>query len=93
MDPAFSWDPVKARANLAKHGVEFAEAAGVFRDTLSITLLDAAHSDREERFITIGMSPKNRLLVVVHTDIGDVIRIISARQATPREIRAYEESK
>jgi uncharacterized DUF497 family protein len=88
----FHWDPAKARANLKKHGVSFEEAATVFGDPLSLTLVDPEHSSREEsRFILLGQAASGRLLVVAHTETGDDIRLISARLATPRERRSYEE--
>jgi uncharacterized protein len=85
------WDNGKARQNLKKHGVSFEEAATVFGDPLSLTIIDPSHSDHEERFIIIGESIRRRPLVVVHTERGDNIRIISARVGTPRERRTYEE--
>ena len=87
----FEWDPVKARMNLRKHGVAFKEAATVFKDPLSITIYDPDHSEEEERSILFGSSAAGRLLMVAHTDRGDRIRIISARELTRRERRAYEE--
>jgi uncharacterized protein len=84
------WDPTKAASNAAKHGVSFEEAATVFLDVLSLTIADPDHSFQEERFITMGRSAAGRLLVVVHTDRVDAIRLISAREATPRERRTYE---
>ncbi|HVN37127.1 MAG TPA: BrnT family toxin [Myxococcota bacterium] len=87
----FEWDPDKARANVAKHGVSFEEAIACFRDPLSLTILDPDHSERENRFVLIGQSSTRRLLVVVHTDRGEAIRLISARRATRRERRAYEQ--
>jgi uncharacterized protein len=87
----FEWDPKKARSNIARHGVTFEEAATVFGDRLSLTILDPIHSSSEHRFVTIGLSANGRLLVVVHTDRGDAIRIISARRANTRERRTYEE--
>lgn len=87
----FEWDNRKARQNLRKHVVSFEEAATVFGDLLSLTIVDQSHSDDEERFVIIGESIQGRLLVVVHTERGDNIRIISARVATPRERRDYEE--
>lgn len=86
----FAWDPNKARANIQNHGVTFEEASTVFGDTLSLTIYDEEHSDTEDRLIIIGMSHKNRLLVVVHVDRGDILRIISARQATAFERKTYE---
>jgi uncharacterized DUF497 family protein len=88
----FEWDPNKAARNLQKHGVSFGEAATVFQDDLSISVPDPDHSLEEERFITVGVSSQNRLLMVAHTERGDSIRIISARELTPRERRQYEEA-
>jgi len=85
------WAPEKARSNLQKHGVSFEEAATVLSDTLSSTIEDPLHSDEEDRFVTIGQSYTGRTLVVVHTDRGDRVRIISARCAGPRERKDYEE--
>jgi uncharacterized DUF497 family protein len=73
--------------------VEFSEAATVFGDDLSVTIPDPDHSGEEDRFITVGMSDQGRLLVVSHTDREDRTRIISARKATRRERKAYEEAK
>jgi len=87
------WDPGKARQNLRKHGVSFEEAAGVLGDTLSSTTPDPLHSVEEQRFVTIGASHTGRLVVVVHTDRGDNIRIISARLATSQERKTYEQGK
>ena len=87
----FEWDPAKAAENLAKHGVSFEEAATVFRDTLSATGTDPDHSVGEERFIIFGVSTSGRLLVVAHTEHGDIIRIISARLVTQGERKIYEE--
>jgi uncharacterized DUF497 family protein len=87
----FEWDPDKARENEAKHGVSFPEASTVFGDPLSITVPDPDHSIGEARFITIGMSHQQRLVVVAHADRDDVIRLISARVATRGERKKYEE--
>ena len=87
----FEWDPTKARMNLRKHGVAFREAATAFKDLLGITIFDPDHSDEEERVITFGFSAAGRLLMVAHTDLGDRIRIISARELTRGEREAYEE--
>jgi uncharacterized DUF497 family protein len=92
MDLLFEWNRRKARDNVVKHGVTFDEATTVFEDWLSITIVDPLHSDEEERFVLIGHSHRNRLLVVVHTERGDRIRIISARRATAKERRSYEEN-
>jgi len=86
----FEWDPQKAKSNIEKHGVSFEEASTAFRDTLSLTIDDPLHSIEEERLVLIGMSHKNRLLVVVHTERGEDIRIISARKATKIERNNYE---
>jgi uncharacterized protein len=91
MVPIFRWHPEKARSNLRKHGVTFEEAASVFRDVLSVTIGDPLHSTEESRFVTIGWSNQGRTLVVVHSEVGEMIRIISARFATRRERRRYEE--
>lgn len=86
------WDPTKARINRRKHGVTFEEATTVFTDPLSSTIPDPLHSEDEERFIIIGQSIQQRLLVVVHTDRGNRIRIISARVANAHERKTYEEA-
>ena len=87
----FEWDRAKARFNLSKHGVSFEEAATMFGDPLSLTISDPGHSEEEDRFVTMGVSSKLRTIVVVHTDRGGHIRIISARLATTRERKEYEE--
>jgi hypothetical protein len=91
MELNFEWDEEKARTTLKKHGVSFAEATTVFGDSFAVTIDDPLHSIDEERFVTIGYSEAQRLLVVVHTDRGDNIRIISARTATRRERQTYEQ--
>jgi uncharacterized DUF497 family protein len=87
----FEWDEDKAEANERKHGVSFTEAQTVFGDPLSLTGYDPHHSDEEDRYITMGTSVEQRLLVVSHTDRGDRVRIISAREATRKERRDYED--
>lgn len=87
----FEWDPRKAAANLKRHGVSFEEAATAFRDPLSATARDPDHSVGEDRFITFGVSNRGRVLAVSHTERGDILRIISARQATKGERKIYEE--
>ena len=87
----FEWDPRKAESNLRKHGVSFTEAGTVFGDNLAITVPDPDHSKDEERYISIGWSNHRRLLMVSHTDRNDRIRIISARELTRNERKAYEE--
>ena len=91
MPLGFEWDEAKAAANLTKHGVSFEEAATVFGDPLSLTIPDPAHSQAEDRFVIIGQSHRRKLLVVVHTERGDNIRVISARRASKRERKVYEE--
>jgi uncharacterized protein len=88
----FEWNPNKVTRNLRKHGVTFEEAATVFRDDLGITVPDPDHSMEEDRFITVGLSSQDRLLMIAHAERGDCIRIISARELTPRERRQYEEA-
>jgi hypothetical protein len=88
----FTWDPRKAAQNRHTHGVDFREAATVFDDALSTTFPDVDHSVGERRFLIIGLSAAGRILVVAHTEAGDTIRIISARRATRREQRFYEEN-
>jgi hypothetical protein len=87
----FEWDPAKAELNLRKHGVAFKDAATVFRDPLGITVFDPDHSEEEDRFITVGFSGDGRLPTVGHTDRGERIRIINARELTQAEREAYEE--
>jgi uncharacterized protein len=85
------WDARKAEANRRKHGISFREAATVFSDPLSVDIGDP-HIDagREPRHVTVGISDAGRTLVVVYTDDGSVIRLISARRATKRERHDYE---
>ena len=87
----FEWNDAKARSDLAKHGVSFHEAPTVFGDPLSVTVRDPAHSQEEDRFVTIGVSSVLNTVVVAHTERGDSIRIISARRATALERRSYEQ--
>ncbi len=91
MKLSFEWDEGKAKANARKHNVGFEEAITVFGDPLSITMPDPDHSRHEERYISIGTSNRDRVLVVVYTERGTRIRIISCRKATARERRGYEE--
>ena len=88
----FEWDPDKARQNVEKHGVSFEEAATVFDDPIFITVADDEHSIYEERYITIGLSNRGRLLIFAHADRQGRIRIISARRATKKEERFYAEA-
>lgn len=91
MSIKFEWDTRKARQNLRKHQIDFTEASTVFADTLSITIPDPDHSENEERCVTIGLSNRHRLLVVIYTEEEETIRIISARTADRLERRKYEE--
>jgi uncharacterized DUF497 family protein len=86
------WDPAKARANFAKHGVRFADAVIALEDDSALTIRDLS-SEGEERWVTMGLDASGRLLVVVYTWRGERVRLISARQATPHERRQYEDSK
>lgn len=87
----FSWDPRKAAGNERKHHVTFEEAVTAFGDLLSVTIPDPDHSAVESRYLLLGVSELNRLLVVAHAEQGDDIRIINARLATRRERISYEE--
>jgi hypothetical protein len=87
----FEFDRTKAASNLTKHGVSFAEAMTVFGDPLASTLTDDQHSTDESRFITVGMSSRQRILFVVYTETVSSIRLIGARPATAAEIKQYEE--
>jgi uncharacterized DUF497 family protein len=89
----FAWSRTKAAGNERKHGVSFREAITVFGDALSLTAYDPDHSDSEDRFITMGTSAAGRLLVVVHADRDERTRIISAREATRRERKDYEDGR
>lgn len=95
MKTLFEWDENKARANLEKHKVSFDEARTIFVDPFLLTFVDELHSDEEERFISIGRSESNRVLLAVHTEREEkdetiIIRIISCRKATSIERRRYE---
>jgi len=95
MEYRFEWDPRKAGLNWSKHGVRFEQAATVFRDPRALSLFDEAHSAKEDRWITLGISATGTPLVVHHTfDQTDSetfqIRIISSRKATRREIRQHK---
>ncbi len=87
----FEWDSEKAQSNLDKHGLSFDEAATAFGDPLSLTISDPDHSDDEDRFVLMGHSYAGQTVVVVFTERGERIRIISARLATSQERRTYEE--
>jgi uncharacterized DUF497 family protein len=88
----FEWNPEKAEANLKKHGVSFEEAQTVFGDFLARIFNDEEHSFEEKRNGIVGHSTKKRLLIISFTEKeNDTIRIISARETTPRERRKYED--
>ena len=86
----FEWDETKDRANRRKHGVSFEEATTVFADPFAGTIADPDHSVGETRYVTIGISTSNRLIVVSHTEEGETTRIISAREANAHERKTYE---
>jgi uncharacterized DUF497 family protein len=89
----FEWDPTKARRNVRKHGIALERAATVFLDPAALSEFDAQHSEREERWVTMGVDMAGVVLVVCHTyheaAAGAMIRLISARKATKREARQY----
>ncbi|MDH2918172.1 MAG: BrnT family toxin [Sideroxydans sp.] len=87
----FEWDEQKATSNIQKHGVSFDEAVTVFADEMALTFADTDHFETEERSRTYGISNKARLLVVVHTERRNNVRIISARKATRYEKNIYNE--
>jgi uncharacterized DUF497 family protein len=89
----FEWDPLKAAKNLKRHGVSFPEATTVFGDPFELTIPDPDHSLDEQRFLSVGMSAGNRLLLVSYTERGSIIRIIHARTAASKERRAYDSGK
>jgi uncharacterized DUF497 family protein len=85
----FEWDYQKAERNMRKHGISFDEAVTVFSDPMALTFLDTDHSETEDRSRTYGVSNKGRLLVVVHAERRNHLRIISARKATRHEKSIY----
>ena len=86
----FEWDREKARLNLKKHEVAFDEAKTVFEDLFNVDLYDPKHSEGENRYLIVGQSSKERILIVSYTERNDKIRIISARRVTPKERTDYE---
>ncbi len=93
---SFDWDPRKAARNFKDHGVSFEEAQSVFYDDYAVQFFDEEHSDNKERFVLLGMSLRQRVLVVCHCERGDdgeVIRLVSARRATKRESSYYKGPK
>jgi uncharacterized protein len=91
MNLIFEWDENKAKTNLKDHKVSFDEAKTVFNDQFLVTFPDPERSQEEQRYINLGCSSKGRVLVVIHTERGENIRLISARKATKSERRDYEE--
>lgn len=96
MKCTFEWDPQKAQVNVQKHDIRFSQAATIFRDPNALSIFDEAHSQDEERWITLGIDNLGRLLVVIHTfrEMASEqwkIRLISARKATKSEIKQYQE--
>ena len=87
----FEWDAEKAAANLKKHGVSFQEAATAFGDPFSATIADPDHSEDEDRYVLLGETYQGRLVVVVHADRDETVRIVSARLASRRERKSYEQ--
>jgi len=92
----FEWDPLKARKNFRKHGITFERAASVFMDPMAMSILDDRSSQKEDRWITMGMDRSGILLLVCHAhrqehEDTSQIRIISARKATKNEVRQYME--
>jgi uncharacterized DUF497 family protein len=98
MELLFEWDENKVRENLKKHKVSFEEAKTVFNDPLLITFPDEEHSQTEDRYISIGTSAPNKVLLVIHTERETaedtlIIRLISCRKATASEQKTYEEGE
>ena len=93
----FEWDAIKAYENQGKHGITFDEAATIFKDPKALSIFDPDHSETEDRWITMGFSEKEKLLIVIHTfreeaENNFIVRIISCRKATKQEIKTYGES-
>jgi len=89
----FEWDAAKAEGNYRKHGVSFEDAVTAFRDPLAILLSDPSHSIEEERYLVLGRTDSDRLIVIAFVERPPRTRLISARLATRRERRQYEEAK
>jgi hypothetical protein len=92
----FEWDPIKTRDNLDKHGVAFEEGATVFKDPKAMSIFDPDHGETEDRWVTMGISEKGRLLIVIHafrkeSEDAVTIRTISSRKATKHETASYGE--
>ena len=91
MGYTFEWDPEKADSNIQKHGVSFDEASTVFGDPLSLLMPDPDHSADEQRYVVLGVSAQQKLLVVAFAERPPNTRLISARRATRAERKRYEE--
>ncbi|WPE18423.1 BrnT family toxin [Candidatus Thioglobus autotrophicus] len=96
MNYNFEWDPNKAKTNLSKHKINFEDAVSIFKDKNAISIYDDKHSIHEDRWVTIGLDDKTRMLVVIHSfviiDKNDCnVRIISARKATKLENKVYQQ--
>ena len=91
-NPEFEWDDEKAVSNLKKHDISFEEGTTIFNDPLVVTITDPDHSKDEERYISLGISVQGRLLVVVHTERDERMRLISYRKATSAERKNYEKT-
>ena len=94
----FEWDPIKAKENLRKHRISFDRAAEVILDPLAVSICDEEHSEHEERWVSIGKDRRGSVLILIHTFLGVSaeecrIRIISARKASKRETKQYEETQ
>jgi hypothetical protein len=87
----FEWDETKAAANLSKHGISFDEAQTVFNDPLYVDFYDPDHSFEEHRYLIVGVSQRGRLLLVSYAERDDIVRLVSAREATCAEREVYEE--
>ncbi len=85
----FGWDNLKAKVNQRKHGISFEEASTCFYDPYGLDFYDEDHSEEEDRYILLARSNRGRVLVVIYTERGDRLRIISARKATPKEEEFY----
>ncbi len=89
----FEWDEGKAKANAAKHGVDFEEARTIFNDPQLLTFEDLYHSEHEQRYLSLGISLRGHLLIAAHTEEGETIRLISCRATTRRERKTYEDRR
>lgn len=89
-EAGFEWDKEKARSNLRKHGIDFADAVPVFEDERALTMPDELTAVDEQRYLTMGRDPLGRILVVAYTWSGERIRLVSARPATRAERRQYQ---